>query len=155
MRVISQISLKGSPPPWGVTAIDGFILSALSRAEREGSELPGEFYVSFCPWGERNEVFHHLSAVTDVFEPRFRLVHFTSCGRPYLVAILTGPDAMVRQRKAMAHLPWSEHYHGRLEGGSLTLTLEGEVEDIGVDPPETLGERTLKRLFESGEIAAL
>lgn len=155
MHDINQINLQGSPPRWGVTAIEGFIQAALSRAEREGSDLPEEFYVSFCPWGERNEAFRHLSAIADIFEPRFRLVHFTSCGRPYLIAILTGPDAMVRQRKAMAHLPWSEHYHGKLEGSRLTLTLQGEVEDIGIEPPETLGERSLRSLFESGELADL
>ena len=111
--------------------------------------------MSFCPWGERNEAVQNLSALADIFEPRFRLVHFTSCGRPYLIAILTGPDARERQRKAMDYLPWSEHYQGVLEDDCLTLYFNGEVEDIGVEPPETLGERSLRRLFESGEIADL
>ena len=155
MHAIGRIRLEGTPPPWGITSIDGFIQSALSRAQREGSDLPDEFHVTFCPWGERNTAFHNLWEIADVFEPRYRLVHFTSCGRPYLIAILTGPDAMERQRKAMKHLPWSEHYRGRLEGDCVTLTMLGEVEDIGVEPPESIGERSLRQLFESGEILNL
>jgi hypothetical protein len=155
MHTIRRIELQGSPPPWGITAINGFIQSALSRAERESSTLPEEFFVSFCPWGERNAAYHQLSGMADVFEPLFRLVHFTSCGRPYLVAVLTGPDAMERQHMAMKHLPWSEHYHGRLDGDCVTLTLIGEVENIDVEPPESIGERSLRRLFESGEILDL
>ena len=155
MHAISQIKLQGSPPPWGITAINGFIQSALSRAEREGSKLPEEFFVSFCPWGERNAAYQQLSGMADVFEPLFRLVHFTSCGRPYLVVVLTGPDAMQRQHTAMKYLPWSEHYRGRLDGDCVTLTLMGEVEDIDVDAPEAIGERSLRRLFETGEILDL
>ena len=152
MHAIARVDFEGTPPPWGVTAIQGFVQSALSRAEREGGALPVEFHLSFCPWGERNAAFQHLSALAGVFEPRFRLVHFTSCGRPYLIAILTGEDAVERQRKTMAYLPWSEHYHARLADDCLVLTLVGEVEDIGVEPPEALGERSLRQLFESGEI---
>lgn len=152
MHSIGRIQFEGSPPPWGITTIDGYIQSALSRAERGGSALPEEFVVSFCPWGERNAAFNGLSEMADVFEPLFRLVHFTSCGRPYLIAILTGPDAMERQRKAMKILPWSEHYRGRIDGDCVTLTLLGEVEDIDVEPPESIGERSLRQLFESGEI---
>ena len=152
MHTISRIEVEGSPPPWGITAIDGFIQSALSRAEREGSALPEEFFVSFCPWGERNAAFHSLSEMADVFEPLYRLVHFTGCGKPYLIAILTGPDAQERQRKAMKYLPWSEHYHGRIDGDCLTLNMLGEVEDIDVELPESIGERSLRQLFESGEI---
>lgn len=155
MRTISRIQLEGSPPPWGITAISGFIQSALSRAERENSALPEEFFVSFCPWGERNAAYHQLSGMADVFEPLFRLVHFTSCGRPYLVAVLTGPDAMERQQKAMMHLPWSEHYRGRLEGDCVTLTMIAEVEDIDLESPEPIDERSLRQLFESGEIRDL
>jgi len=87
MHSIGRIQLEGSPPPWGITTIDGYIQSALSRAERGGSALPEEFVVSFCPWGERNAAFNGLSEMADVFEPLFRLVHFTSCGRPYLVSV--------------------------------------------------------------------
>lgn len=155
MQDIAQIRLEGSPPPWGITSVSGFVQSALSRAHREGSDLPDEFHVTFCPWGERNTAFHNLSEIADVFEPRYRLVHFTSCGRPYLIAILTGADAAQRQRKAMRHLPWSEHYRGRLEGDGVTLDFIGEVQDIDVDPPASLEERSLRRLFESGELQDL
>jgi hypothetical protein len=152
MHQIDRIEFEGAPPPWGVTAIGGFVEAALTRAEREGGDLPAQFFVSFCPWGERNAAFHHLAPVAEVFEPRFRLVHFTSCGRPYLIAILTGPDAEARQSKVTAHLPWSEHYRARREGDCLTLALVDEVEDIDVESPASLGERSLRQLFDSGEI---
>jgi len=155
MDMIGQVRLEGSPPPWGVAAIGGFVQSALARAARAGGALPEEFHVSFCPWGERNAALETVGAIADVFEPRLRLVHFTSCGRPYLVAVLTGPDAAERQRRAQGHLPWSEHYHARREGDQLRLTLLAEVEDIGAEPPEALGERSLRALFESGELDRL
>jgi hypothetical protein len=155
MQPIKQVTVEGSPPPWGVTGIGGFVPSALARVEREGGTLPDVFCVSFCPWGERNAAAHVLDAIADVFEPRFRLVHFTSCGRPYLVAVLTGPDAVDRQRRTMEHLPWSEHYHATRGDESLLLRLVGEVEDIGVEPPESLGERSLRELFETGQIGEL
>ena len=152
MHAISQIRLEGAAPPWGITAINGFVESALARAEREASELPEEFFVSFCPWGERNSAFQNLGELADVFEPRYRIVHFTSCGRPFLIAILTGPDAEARQRKAMQHLPWSEHYHGRIDGNAVVLSFIDEVQEIDAEPPEALGERSLRSLLESGEI---
>ena len=155
MKPIKRVTVEGSPPPWGVTGIGGFVPSALARVEREGGALPDAFCVSFCPWGERNAAAHVLDAIADVFEPRFRLVHFTSCGRPYLVAVLTGPDAVERQGRTMQHLPWSEHYHATRSGDSLRLQLVGEVEDIGVEPPESLGERSLRELFETGQIGEL
>lgn len=155
MHAINRVRLEGEAPPWGITAINGFVESALARTERETSDLPDEFFVSFCPWGERNIAYQNLRELADVFEPRFRIVHFTSCGRPFLIAILTGADAEARQRKAMQHLPWSEHYHGRLDGDSVTLTFIDEVQDIDVEPPEALGERSLRSLFESGEIHEL
>ena len=55
----------------------------------------------------------------------------------------------------MQHLPWSEHYLGRLEGDCVTLTMLGKVEDIDVEPPESIGEWSLRRLCESGEILDL
>ena len=152
MNTINQFRLEGAPPPWSVTGIDGFILSALARTEREGSKLPADFFATFCPWGERNAAFHNASEMSDVYEPPFRLVHFTSCGRPFLVAILTGADAEERQRKAMKYLPWSEHYRGRLEGNGVVLTFIDETEDLDIEPPGSLGERSLRQLFESGEI---
>jgi hypothetical protein len=62
---------------------------------------------------------------------------------------------MERQQKAMKHLPWSEHYRGRLEGDCVTLTMIAEVEDIDLESPEPIDERSLRRLFESGEIRDL
>ena len=152
MHAIERIDIEGTPPPWGVTAIGGFVRSVLSRVEREGGALPDEFCVSFCPWGERNAATLVMAAIADVFEPRFRLVHFTSCGRPYLVAVLTGPDAADRQCRALDHLPWSEHYLGHWDGSVLKLTLVAEREDIGAEPPASLGERSLRQLFDSGDL---
>lgn len=152
MNAIADIQVRGSPPPWSITRLDGFVQSALTRARREGRELPPAFSVSFCPWGERNAAVHGLSALADVFEPRYRLVHFTSCGRPFLIAILTGKDAAERQRKAMRHLPWSEHFSATRHGDRVTLTFLCEVQDLDVEPPEAIGERSLKLLFESGEL---
>lgn len=152
MHTVDQFRLEGEPPPWSVTTINGFVLSALSRAEQSGSKLPNEFFATFCPWGERNAASHHLSEMSDVYEPLYRLVHFTSCGRPFLITILTGPDAQKRQHKAMNYLPWSEHYHCRLEGDCVALTFIGETEDLDTELPEPLGERSLRQLFESGEI---
>jgi hypothetical protein len=152
MQAIERIDISGTPPPWGVTAIGGFVRSALGRVEREGGALPDEFCVSFCPWGERNAASEAMATIADVFEPRLRLVHFTSCGRPYLVAVLTGPDAAERQGRTLERLPWSEHYHARRAGDRLELRLVAEREDLGVDPPATLGERTLRRLFEAGDL---
>lgn len=152
MRLIERIEIEGTPPPWGVTAIGGFVRSALGRVEREGGALPDVFCVSFCPWGERNAATLAMATIADVFEPRYRLVHFTSCGRPYLVAVLTGPDAAERQCRTLDRLPWSEHYLARREGDVLRLTLVAEREDIGVEPPASLGERSLRQLFDSGEL---
>lgn len=152
MNPIDSIKLEGAPPPWGITAIGGFVESALSRAERGGGELPEEFYASFCHWGERNAAVQSLAEIADIFEPQYRLVHFTSCGKPFLVAILTGPDARERQQKVMQRLPWSEHYRCRKEADDLVLTFIVETQDVDAEPPDSLGERSLRKLFESGEI---
>jgi hypothetical protein len=152
MTTIDTVIVEGSPPAWGVTGIKGFIESALARVERGGAVLPDTFRVSFCPWGERNAAAGQLSEIADVFEPQLRLVHFTSCGRPFLIAILSGPDADERQRRAMKHLPWSEHYRGRREASKVTLNFIGESEDVDVDPAESLATRSLRQLFETGEV---
>ena len=52
----------------------------------------------------------------------------------------------------MKYLPWSEHYRGRIEGDCIMLKMLGEVEDIDVELPDSIGERSLRQLFESGEI---
>ena len=152
MKPVDGIELEGEPPAWGITGIEGFVESALGRAERDGGELPDTFCASFCHWGERNAVYHSLTAIADVFEPLYRLVHFTSCGKPFLVAIMTGADAEERQSKAMRYLPWSEHYRGRREDGRIILRFIEQTEDTDADPSATLGERSLRQLFESGEI---
>ena len=152
MKSIDRIRLEGSPPPWGITAIGGFVESVLSRAERGGGELPREFHASFCHWGERNAAFHGLANIADIFEPLYRLVHFTSCGKPFLVAFFTGPDASERQQKVMQHLPWSEHYQCRKEQDHLVLTFLAESQDVDNATAGPLGERSLRSLFESGEI---
>jgi len=151
-----SIELTGTPPPWSVTSVDRFVASALERAEREGGELPVRFRLTMCPWGERNAAARLGSEWHDVMDPRYRLVHFTGCGRPYLVAILTGDDAARRQRKAMRYLPWSEHYAASRDGEMLRLEFIGETEEPEVDTADAFdgSARTLIELFESGEIHA-
>ena len=149
-----SIELTGTLPPWSVTSIEGFVASALERAEREGGELPEQFHLTVCPWGERNAAVRQGSGWKDVMDPRYRLVHFTGCGRPYLVAILTGEDAASRQHQAMRYLPWSEHYRASRQGELLRLQLVAGVEEPEVDVQDAFEDRgrTLVELFESGEI---
>ena len=154
MIQMDSIELIGTPPPWSVTSVDRFVASVLERAEREGGELPVHFHLTMCPWGERNAAARQGGEWSDVMDPRYRLVHFTGCGRPYLVAILTGDDAARRQRQAMRYLPWSEHYTASREGESLRLRFVAEVEQPEVDVRDAFEGRgrTLIELFESGEI---
>ena len=106
MHAIERIDIEGTPPPWGVTAIGGFVRSALDRVEREGGELPAEFCVSFCPWGERNAALQAIEAIADVFEPRFRLVHRPGLLRRVLARrpVPVRPRLPVESRPAAAEL---------------------------------------------------
>jgi len=150
------IELAGTPPPWSVTSVDRFVASALARAEREGGELPARFHLTMCPWGERNAAARQGGEWHDVMDPRYRLVHFTGCGRPYLVAILTGVDAAQRQQQAMRYLPWSEHYSASREGDSLQLQFVSGIEEPEIEAHDAFRGhgRTLVELFKSGEIHA-
>lgn len=152
MHQLRGYEVSGSPPPWSVTGVDKFIVSVIQRAERQGGVLPEEFFMSLCPWGERNAVGGGTVELRDVMDPRFRLVHFTGCGRPYLVVILTGDDAVKRQQIAMRHLPWSEHYQARLHEGVIQLAFVAEVEEPEIESSDTPGERTLVKLFQAGEL---
>jgi len=154
MHQFTGYEVSGSPPPWSVTGVDKFMVSVIERAEREGGDLPESFFVSLCPWGERNAVGRGAVELRDVMDPRFRLVHFTGCGRPYLVVVLTGDDAAKRQQIAMKYLPWSEHYRARLRGGVIELVFVAEVEEPEIDSSDQWGERRLVQLFQSGELSA-
>ncbi len=154
MHQVASYKVNGAPPPWSVTGVDKFVVGVIERAEREGGALPDSFFLSLCPWGERNVVDSGADELRDVMDPRFRLVHFTGCGRPYLVVVLTGEDAAKRQQIAMKYLPWSEHYRVCISGSVIELEFVAEVEEPEVDSGEQVGERRLVQLFESGELAA-
>lgn len=154
MHQVKEFEVNGSPPPWTVTGVDKFIVSVIERAEREGGDLPGEFYLSLCPWGERNAVGGGAAELRDVMDPRFRLVHFTGCGRPYLLVFFIGDDARQRQRVAVRHLPWSEHYRASISDGVIHLEFIEQAEQPQEGGAEVMGERTLRALLRAGELAS-
>ncbi len=150
MGSITSYHIEGTPPPWTATSVDKFIVGALGRVERESGNLPPGFHLSICPWGERNAVGGTPSEVREVTHPRFRLVHFTGCGRPYLVALFTGEDAARHQEAAMRLLPWSEHYTASIHQGQANLVYLNCTEDLwGDEEPDP---RTLRELLEQGEL---
>ncbi len=150
MPAVESFSIVGDTPPWTVTAVDTFITGALGRVERGGG-ITERFQMSICPWGERNALGGTPSEVQEVMDPRLRLVHFTGCGRPYLVALFIGADAAKRQAIAMAHLPWCEHFACECQAGHLTATFLQAVEDLWGDA-EDPDPRTLRELLHLGEL---
>ncbi len=155
MHALSRLEITGSPPPWSVTSVDKFVVTALQRAQREGGALPDDFYLTLCPWGERNAIGGTPVQVQEVTDPRFRIVHFTGCSRPYLVAILIGEDAAEQQQVAIKHLPWSEHYGVEMRNGTVRLRFIAYTEDPEEESEERAGARTLQDLFRTGEHAEL
>jgi hypothetical protein len=152
MPDFGSFSIDGSPPPWTVANVDKFIVAALNRIQGAGGALPESFYLSVCPWGERNALGGTPPKVQEIMDPRLRLVHFTGCGRPYLVAAFTGEGAEGRQEIAMRHLPWSEHFAVAHEGGHARLAYLGCTEDLWDEESET-PPRTLQELLRQGELA--
>jgi hypothetical protein len=153
VHTIERLEVIGSPPPWSVTGVDRFVVAVIQRAEREGGALPARFHMSMCPWGERNAVHGGAMEWHDVMDPRYRLVHFTGCGRPYLVVLLVGEGAEQRQRKAAQYLPWSEHFQVEIGDERIRLRFLSESEQPEIEPPEPLTERSLRELFRTGELA--
>ena len=100
---------------------------------REGGALPKQFWFTACPWGERNALGGTPEPVQEIIDPRFRIVHFTGCGRPYLVILFLGTDAAMRQQTAMVHLPWSKHFVVTCNEGEAILKYLGCTEDIWTD----------------------
>jgi hypothetical protein len=152
MTNVDSYRVQGNPPPWTVSNVNRFIVDALGRIERNGGPLPPRFRLSLCPWGERNSLGGTPPPVQDVTHPRLRLVHFTGCGRPYLVALFQGEDAEQRQRIAMQHLPWSEHFVVDIQARCASLEYLDCTEDLWDEGPEP-EPRTLRELFEQGELA--
>lgn len=152
MPSVSDYTIEGTPPPWTVTGVDKFIVGSLSRIERSGSSLPSRFFLSFCPWGERNSLGGTPTEVQEIMDPRLRLVHFTGCGRPYLVALFGGEGASDRQRIAMEKLPWSEHFEAILHDGIVKLRYLDCTEDTWEDE-EDFDPRQLVDLLQTGELA--
>jgi len=152
MHDIQHYEVLGDAPPWSVTKVDKFLPGVFARAEHEGAALPEAFHISMCPWGEHNTVRGSAEHWHDVMDPRFRLVHFTGCGRPYLVVMFIGEEARRRQTVAARHLPWSEHYRVELDAQTARLHFLGESEEPEVEAAEPLPERTLMTLFRTGEL---
>jgi hypothetical protein len=152
MPSVHSYRVQGEVPPWTVTGVTGFIVGALGRIEGTGGPLPPHFRLSVCPWGERNSLGGTPAPVREVTHPRLRLVHFTGCGRPYLVALFQGEGAASRQQVAMRHLPWSEHFSVDVEAGNAALTYLDCTEDLWEEPEAD--PRTLRELLENGELTA-
>jgi len=148
---VEHYRVEGTPPPWSVTGVNKFVTGALGRVQRAGETLPEHFLLGVCPWGERNALGGTPAPVQEVMDPRFRLVHFTGCGRPYLVALFIGEDAAARQQTAMQHLPWSEHFAVVCRNGQVVLEYLGCTEDIWVDQEPDL--HTLRELLGQGGLA--
>jgi hypothetical protein len=154
MTRIVTCRVRGNPPPWTVTGVNRFLVGALERIASLGTPLPERFRLSVCPWGERNQLGGTPAPVQAVTDPRLRLVHFTGCGRPYLLALFQGDDAGARQDIAMRHLPWSEHFTVTLAGDQAELTYLDCTEALWDDAADDHPPRTLQALFASGELAA-
>jgi hypothetical protein len=153
MTRIEAFEVQGDTPAWTVTHVSKFVVGALGRAEREGGPLPERFHLTLCPFGERNAAGGIPGPVHATLDPRFRLVHFTGCGRPYLVVLYIGADAAARQADAIAHLPWSEHYAVEAREGTAHLEFLAATEQPAADAPPWTGPRTLRELERSGELA--
>jgi hypothetical protein len=149
---IRSVQVEGQPPPWSVTGVDKFLVGALQRVQREGAALPPRFYMSLCPWGERNALGGTPAPVQEILDPRLRLVHFTGCGRPYLVALFIGDDAAARQQTAMQHLPWSEHLAVTRRDEQVRARYLGCTEEVDAD--QKVDPRTLRELLIQGELGA-
>lgn len=148
--LIDQYQIKGTPPPWSVTSVNNFVIGILNRALREKGDPPEQFWLSVCPWGERNALGGTPIQLQEVMDPRFRLVHFTGCGRPYLVILFIGEDAESRQQAAMPHLPWSEHFLVTCRDGLATLKYLSYTENVEVEQEPKA--RTLWELLHHGDL---
>lgn len=154
MSQFTRFDILGSPPPWSVTAVDKFVVSSLQRAQREGGALPQQFHMSMCPWGERNAMGEAWSTAQTVIDPRFRIVHFTGCSRPYLVVLFVGEDAPQHQQVIMRYTPWSEHYEVELDvNGTILLRYLGCTEEPEEEYTGEQQSRHLHELFRSGALS--
>lgn len=154
MSELARFVIVGSPPPWSVTAVDKFVVSSLQRAQREGGALPRQFRMSMCPWGERNAMGEAWGMAQAVIDPRFRIVHFTGCSRPYLVVLFVGEDAARDQDVMKRYMPWSEHYEVELAGkGTIALRFVGCTEEPEEENAGEQQTRNLQELFRSGALA--
>jgi hypothetical protein len=152
MASIASFRVTGDLPPWTVTSVSKFVVGALARVEGATGPLPARFFLSVCPWGERNAMGGTPPQVLEVVDPRMRLVHFTGCGRPYLIVLFTGANAAERQQRAIETLPWSEHFEVANEQGAAALTLIACTEDVANGVDDWSPQRTLQGLLETGEL---
>lgn len=150
MHALTEFEISGSPPPWTVTGIDKFVVTALQRAQRESGDLPTHFRMTLCPWGERNAIGGTHAPVHAVIDPRLRIVHFTGCSKPYFIAFFIGDQAETRQQVAINHLPWSEHYAVEIKGSMIQMRFLACTEEPETEDPETMDARNLQDLFYKG-----
>jgi hypothetical protein len=148
---IERCRIEGTVPPWSVTSVHNFVVGALNRAQRDAWALPGQFRLSICPWGERNILGGTPTQVQEVINPRLRLVHFTGCGRPYLLILFVGEDAAAHQQIAMQYLPWSEHFSVTCHDNEAALDYHGSTEEI--NDASSGDVRTLRELLGQGALA--
>jgi len=149
---VERYMVEGTPPPWSVTKVNNFVVGALARMRHEGGDLPEHFLLSFCPWGERNAIGGTPEQLREVMDPRFRLVHFTGCSRPYWVILFIGEAAAARQQLAMRHLPWSEHFTVVCRDSGAILEYLGCTEEVSVDYESD--PHTLRELLSQGRLVS-
>lgn len=153
-NTIEECLCLGTPPPWSVVNVHGFVSTALQRLQRDGQELPECFRLSIYPWGEHNAAGGIPEAVREVTDVRSRLVHFTNCGRPYMVILFTGEQAANHQQIARSLLPWSEHLIVTRHGLELSLEYLEGVECIAdADSPYVIAQCSLQSLAAQGKLA--
>jgi hypothetical protein len=114
---------------WSVVSIPNFILSAMSRWQRNFGNLPLQFTLVACPQTEIAALGGLPSRVVELTDPRVRIKHFTSCNKLYLIILLLGEDAEERRDEIQKYLPWSESYHVDLNDEMLRLRFIEAVED--------------------------
>jgi hypothetical protein len=112
------LEISGQPAyveSWSVAAIPNFVATALERWQRNFGRLPSQFLLVVCPQVEVNAAGGLPGRVRELTDPRVRLLHFTSCHKPYLVILLLGDDAEPRRGEIQKLLAWSEGYEVEID----------------------------------------
>ncbi len=138
---------------WSVAQIPGFVPAVLGRWQREYGRLPRRFSLVMCPQAEVNARGGLPAQVTELTDPRLRCRHFTGCHRPYLVILLTGPEAEAQRARLLPLLAWCEAYRVSIGPEAIRLDFAGATEDSeAATPASAPTPRALKELLASGEL---